>query len=177
MLTKKADLIDSNEPPEKPKESKKPDAYAMNLTPVILFNYRLWTLATHQSLSGEPEIFDIEPLFSAFSHNLRIHRKEINLKFAKVAIRTHPSLADVLAKIGVDMKKGKGKEVEPGVEIEVDGDGEEQLPPYDPGWGRAYEEQLVGEMQGVGLGTEEPLPIYDSGMKGKLEQHTYTGNM
>jgi hypothetical protein len=91
------------------------------------------------------------------------------LKFAKVAIRTHPSLADVLVKIGVDMKKGKGKEVEPGVEIEVDGDGEEQLPPYDPGWGRAYEEQLVEEMQGVGLQREGPLPEYDSGIKGKLE--------
>ncbi len=124
MLTKKADLIDSNEPPEKPKESKKPDAYAMNLTPVILFNCRLWTLTTHQSISGEPEIFDVEPLVSAFSHNLRLHRNEINLKFSKVAMRTHPSLADVLAKIGVDMKKGKGKEAEPGVESEVDGDGE-----------------------------------------------------
>jgi hypothetical protein len=141
----------------------------MNLTPIILFNYRLWTLATHQSLSGEPEIFDIEPLLSAFLHNLRVHRKEINLKFAKVAMRTHPSLADVLTKIGVDMKKGKGKKVEPGVESEVDGDGEEQLPPYDPGWGRAYEEQLVGEMQGAALQREEPLPAYNSDMKGKLE--------
>ena len=75
----------------------------------------------------------------------------------------------MLVKIGVDMKKGKGKEVEPGVEIEVDGDGEEQLPPYDPGWGRVYEEQLVGEMQGIGLQKEEPLPAYDSGTKGNFE--------
>lgn len=82
-------------------------------------------------------------------------------------MRTHPSLADVLAKIGVDMNKGNGKEVEPIVETEVDSDGEEQLPPYDPGWGRAYEEQLVGEMQGIGLRREEPLPAYDSGMKEK----------
>ena len=94
-----------------------------------------------------------------------------------MAIRTHPSLADVLVKIGVDMKKGKGKEVEPGVEIEVDGDGEEQLPPYDPGWGRAYEEQLVGEMQGFGLQREEPLPVYDSGVEKRLEQDNYTGSM
>jgi hypothetical protein len=69
------DLFGSAELPEKEKASKKPDAYAMNLTPVILFNYRLWSLATHQSLSGEPEIWDIEPLFEAFKQNLRVHRK------------------------------------------------------------------------------------------------------
>jgi hypothetical protein len=92
-------------------------------------------------------------------------------------MRTHPNLADVLAKIGVDMKKEKGKEVEPGMEMEVDGDGEEQLPPYDPGWGRAYEEQLVGGLQGIGLRREEPLPVYDSGIKRKLETDNHTGGM
>jgi hypothetical protein len=148
----------------------------MNLTPVILFNYRLWSLATHQSLSGEPEIWDIEPLFEAFKHNLRIHRKEINLKFAKVALRTHPTLADILAKIGVDMTKGKGKEVEevePGVEMEVGEDGEEQLPPYDPRWGKAYEENLAGEMENVDLRSEEPVPVYDPGLKGHIGNRYY----
>lgn len=113
----------------------------MNLTPVILFNYRLWCLATHESLSGEPEIQDIEPLFEAFNHDLRVHRKEINLKFVKVAMRTHPMLADVLAKLGIDMSKERGKEVELGVEM--DEDGEEQLPPYDPGWGGAMRRILL----------------------------------
>ncbi|KAE9363388.1 hypothetical protein N431DRAFT_357496 [Stipitochalara longipes BDJ] len=102
----------------------------MNLTPVSLFNYRLWCLATHQSLSGEPEINDIEPLFEAFKHDLSKHRNEINLKFAKVAIRRHPMLIDVLAKLGIDTSRGKGKEVEPGVEMEMDDRGEEQLPAY-----------------------------------------------
>jgi hypothetical protein len=145
----------------------------MNLTPVILFSYRLWSLATHQSLSGEPEIWDIEPLFESFKHNLRVHKKEINLKFAKVALRTHPTLADMLAKIGVDMTKGKGKEVEPGLEMEVGEDGEEQLPPYDPGWGRAYEQELAGGMADVNLRSEEPAPSYDPGLKGRVDSRYY----
>ena len=120
----------SDEPAETYKDSKKGDSYAMSLTPVSLFNYRLWCLATHESLSGDPEIHDIEPLFEAFKHDLSNHRNEINLKYAKVAIRTHPQLIDVLAKLGIDMSRGKGKEVEPGAEIEVDERGEEQLPAY-----------------------------------------------
>jgi hypothetical protein len=84
-----------------------------------------------------------------------------------VALRTHPTLVDILAKIGVDMTKRKGKEVEPGVETEVGEDGEEQLPPYDPGWGRAYEEELAGGMVGVDLGAQEPAPVYDPGLKGQ----------
>lgn len=151
----------ANEPGEKFKESKKGDSYAMNLTPVILFNYRLWCLATHELMSGEPEIQDIKPLFEAFNHDLRVHRKEINLKFAKVALRTQPMLADVLAKLGIDMSKERGKEVESGVEM--DGDGEEQLPPYDPGWGRSYEENLVSGMEEVRLKGEEPAPCYEAG--------------
>jgi len=120
----------AEEPAEKFKEDKKGDSYAMNLTPVSLFNYRLWCLATHQSLSGEPEIHDIEPLFEAFKHELSNHRNEINLKYAKVAIRTHPMLIDALAKLGIDMSRGKGKEVEPGIEVDIDERGEEQLPAY-----------------------------------------------
>jgi hypothetical protein len=133
----------------------------MNLTPVVLFNYRLWCLATHQAF-GEPEIHDIEPFFTAFTHDLRAHRREINIKFAKVALRTHPTLENIIAKLGVDMSKGKGKEIQPGTK-EGEEDGEEQLPPYDPGWGVSYERQLVSGMEEVGLKGKEPAPRYEAG--------------
>lgn len=133
----------------------------MNITPVALFNYRLWCLATHSSHSGEPEIRDIEPLLEAFKHDLRLHRRGINLKFAKVALRRHPMLVDVLLKIGIDMAKEKGKEVEPGVA--VDEGGEEQLPAYDPGWGREYERDLVVEMEEAHFMGKEPAPSYEAG--------------
>ena len=83
-------------------------------------------------------------------------------------MRTHPMLADVLAKLGIDMSKERGKEVELGVEM--DEDGEEQLPPYDPGWGRSYEENLVGGMEEVRLKGEEPVPCYEAGPS---QQHVW----
>jgi hypothetical protein len=63
----------AEDPAEKFSETKKGDSYAMNLTPVVLFNYRLWCLATHSAF-GEPEIQDIEPLLQAFTQDLRVHR-------------------------------------------------------------------------------------------------------
>lgn len=167
-----SDLVHSaDEPPEKFSEDKKGDSYSMNLTPVTLFNYRLWGLATHQSLSGEPEIWDIEPLAQAFKHDLQVHRAEINTKFARFAIRTHPELEDVLARLGVDMNRSKGKEVVPMPGLEVDEDGEEQLPPYDPGWGRSHEQNISGRMAEIHLKEGEPAPSYDapSGKWGRNE--------
>jgi hypothetical protein len=145
--------------PEKFLETKKGDSYVMNLTPVVLFNYRLWCLATHEAF-GEPEIQDIEPLFQAFTHDLRVHRREINIKFARVAMRTHPNLKNILSEIGVDMSREKGKEVQPEA-MEGDEDGEEQLPPYDPGWGAGYEQQLVNGMEEIHL--KGPAPRYEAG--------------
>jgi hypothetical protein len=147
-------------------QDKKGDSYSMNLSPVILFNYRLWCLATHERF-GEKEFEDIEALFETFTHDLRRHRQEINVKFAKVALRTHPELKDLpWNQIGVDLSRAKGTEAEPwGEEDEraERGGGEEELPPYDPGLGRGYEHGLAQGMQGVHLRAREPVPTYESG--------------
>jgi hypothetical protein len=97
---------------------------------VVLFNYRLWWLATRETFS-EREIGDIEPLYLAFKHDLHKHRNEIDVKFAKVALRMYLMLEDVLVKIGIDLLKGENKEVTPGL-AEEDKGLQEELPPYTP---------------------------------------------
>jgi hypothetical protein len=75
-------------------------------------------------------------------------------------MRTHPNLENILSKIGVDMSRGKGKEVQPGA-MGGDEEGEEQLPPYDPGWGAGYEQQLASGMEEIHL--KGPAPRYEAG--------------
>jgi hypothetical protein len=139
---------------------KKGDSSSMHLSPAVLLNYRLWCLATHERL-GEPEIRDIEPLCETFKHDLRKHRREINVKFARVATRTHPGLKEMLwRQIGVELEKGK--EVQPWGEEEEE-EREEELPPYDPGWSNRHERELASGMGGMGLSGKEPAPRYEAG--------------
>ena len=92
----------------------------MKLTPVSLFNHRLWTMANHEG-TDFGGLDDIDYLAKDFLRELRQYRKDISFVYAKEALRRNPDLENSFTKIGVSLKVRKGKQ---------HSRDDEELPPY-----------------------------------------------
>ena len=93
----------------------------VKLTPVSLFNHRLWTMANHEG-TDFGGVDDIDHLAKSFLRELRQHRKDISSVYAKEALRRNPDLENSFTKIGVSLKVRKGKQ---------HSRDDEELPPYE----------------------------------------------
>jgi hypothetical protein len=93
----------------------------VKLTPMALFNHRLWTMANHEG-TGFGGVDDIDHLAMGFLRELRQHRKDISSVYAKEALRRNPDLENSFTKIGVSLKVRKGKK---------HSRDDEELPPYE----------------------------------------------
>jgi len=93
----------------------------VKLTPVSLFNHRLWTMANHEG-TDFGGVDDIDHLAKGFLRELRQHRKDISSVYAKEALRRNPDLENSFTKIGVSLKVRKGKQ---------HSRDDEELPPYE----------------------------------------------
>ena len=92
------------------KQTRNP-ADAVKIDPISLFNYRLSCAITREKLSDE-ELGDFPGLYWAFSKDLHSHRKHIDVNAARIAVERYPQIESILLDIGVDINKGKGKELE-----------------------------------------------------------------
>jgi hypothetical protein len=120
-------------------QESKPLQETVILTPVSLFNHRLWTMANHEGtdFSG---VGDIDHLAKGFLRELRQYRKDISSVYAKEALRRNPDLENSFTKIGVSLKVRKGKQ---------HSREDEELPPYGEDAGESGIKEVgnrVGEM-------------------------------
>jgi hypothetical protein len=110
----------------------------VKLTPVSLFNHRLWTMANHEG-TDFGGVDDIDHLAKGFLRELRQHRKDISSIDAKEALRRNPDLENSFTKIDVSLKVRKGKQHSR----------DDELPPYEEDAGESGMKEIgniFGEM-------------------------------